>query len=730
MTKTSASPRAGSAAPTATARPIRRLRRALGAAVVALGIMLPLSTVSPALAAETPAPSPTPTPAHAGLQVTLLPDAQGAYTSGAPLNTTLDIRNDDTAGLGPGTVHLELGRTALADRAAVSDWLDGSGTSPVLSSIGDAHTAALNAGDDYRTSVVVPGADIGALMPGIYPVRATFQASTTAATPRAASVASSSVLVVARGAAPSVITIVPITATPAGDLLSSAELTALTAPDGALTAQLDGVTGTSAVLAIDPSIPAAIRVLGASAPATATAWLARLEALPNERFVLQFGDADAAAQAGAGMTSPLAVPTFEPFTNPSGKTPPTPTPAPTASPGTSIAPPGTDIAAIAGARDDIIWPRAQVSAGEIATMSHYAPADVPGAVPILPSTSFATGAKGDPIAAHGTVGGTPVLVTDAAVSAALSRAAAEPDATRRGAWMTAANAMLWFASPGSTVLAGLSRAEVRSSAGLAAATTAFSGGQDGRLGRVLSDPTVDLAVATSPAEDRSSAVTALNADAGRLAQFATILDRPADLTVRERISIMRLLGVGVHTTPEDFATALKAHRTATRTTLAAVGIQQSNPILISAKVDVPVWVRNDLPYPVHVTLHVTASDPRIDVPATTVVDAQASSTTRMKLPVEARVANAEVGLTMNLTSPTGIAIGPAQTAQLTIRAEWETIGLIVFGSIAVLLIGAGVFRTVRRRKVAAAKYAADGMNADPADENPSAAEPAGEDPHE
>ncbi|GAA4490160.1 hypothetical protein GCM10023171_32250 [Microbacterium panaciterrae] len=706
------------------------MRRALGVAAVALALLLPLSTVSPALAAETPAPSPSLTPAHAGLQMSLLPDANGGYTSGAPLTTTLDIHNDDTAGLGPGSVHLELGRTALADRAAVSAWLAGSGPAPALSSIGDARIGALAAGDDYRTSVVVPGADVGALSPGVYPVRATFEASTTGASPHATSVTSSSVVVVARGAAPTVITIVPITATPAGDLLSPAELTALTGPTGALTVQLNGAAGTPAVLAIDPAIAAAIRVLGAGAPATATAWLARLEALPNERFLLQFGDADVAAQAAAGMTSPLTVSSFDPFTNPSGKPPATPAPSPSPSSG-STAPGGIDLAGIAGARDDILWPRGQVTAAEIATMAGYQPADATRAIPILPSSTFASGTGGEAVPPFGTVGGTAVLVTDAAVSAALSSAAVESDATRRGAALTEASAMLWFSPPGSTVLAGLSRADVRSDQGLTAAVTAFSGGQDGRLSRVLATPPTDLAVATTSAADRAAAVTTLNSDAGRLAQFATILDRPDDLIVRERIAIMRLLGVGVNPTPEDFASALKTHRKATTTTLQAVGIQPSNPILISAKVDVPVWVRNDLPYPVHVQLYATAGDPRIDVPAMTAVDAQASSTTRVKIPVEAHVANAEIGLTMRLTSPTGVAIGSTQTAQLTIRAEWETIGLIVFGGLAVLLIGAGIFRTVRRRRGTTVKHAADGMEADqaegePADEAPSA----GGNPHE
>ncbi|MGN7860318.1 DUF6049 family protein [Microbacterium sp. 22303] len=686
--------------------PLRlRVRRAAGAFAVALGLLLPLAAFSPAAAEETPTPSPTQTPQHAGVQLSLQPDGNGSYASGSPLTATLTLHNDATTGLGAGTVHLELGRAPLGDRRTVSAWLDGSGDAPALSPIGDVRTTVLDAEGTSRTQVVVPAGDVGALTPGVYPLQARFEATPAAADAKAPAPARSA-LVVAQGAPATVVTVVPITANPTGDLLSAAELTALTAPAGALTAQLNGVAGTPAVLAVDPSIPAAIRVLGAGAPATATAWLARLEALPNERFALQFGDADATAQAAAGLTAPLTVDDFEPFLNPAGKT--STTPAPTS---TSTASPSQDPAApdaIAGARTDILWPRGQVTAGQVATMSHYGPAGA-GTVPILPSTSFTAGAQDAPVSSRGAVGGTAVLVSDEAVSEALSAAAEQSDAAARGDALTEANAMLWFDAPGSTVLAGLSRTGTRSEEGLSSAVTAFSGGQDGRLDRVLSGAATELAVAMGSAQDRAEAVTVLNEDAGRLAQFATILERPADLTVRERISMLRLLGVGVHTTAEDFGTALASHRAVTRKTMEAVGIQPSNPILISPKVDVPVWVRNELPYPVRVRLNVSSSDSRIDVPAATDVEAQPSSTTRVRLPLESHVANTELTLTMTLTSPTGVAIGPAQTARLTIRAEWETIGLIVFGSLGLLLIGAGIFRTIRRRRITAAKHAADGM---------------------
>src|SRR5690606_26383410 len=105
-------------------------------------------------------------------------------------------------------------------------------------------------------------------------------------------------------------------------------------------AQLDGVTGTSAVLAIDPLIPASIRALGTAAPVSAVTWLTRLEALSNERFALQAGDADATVQARAGLTELLTPLPLTSVLTPENfvATETTPTPSPTPSPSPSGSP--------------------------------------------------------------------------------------------------------------------------------------------------------------------------------------------------------------------------------------------------------------------------------------------------------------------------------------------------------------------------------------------------------
>ena len=56
---------------------------------------------------------------------------------------------------------------------------------------------------------------------------------------------------------------------------------------------------------------------------------ADLMALPNERFALQFGDADLAAQLASGLATPLTVSTLAPYLTASDFTGLTPSPAPT-----------------------------------------------------------------------------------------------------------------------------------------------------------------------------------------------------------------------------------------------------------------------------------------------------------------------------------------------------------------------------------------------------------------
>lgn len=619
----------------------------------------------------------------------------GQIAADGPIAASVHIANTSETTLDPGIVTLELGRSPLSGAAAVEDWLDDGVSSADFTTIATAPTDALNGGDTEGVEVTAEPTDLDTLQPGVYPVRATLEVDPADAEAAAPEIEpATTVVIVPDGSLPRTAVLVPITATPLdGSLLTATELTTLTAEEGALTAQLDALSGTQAILAVDPAIIAAIRMLGTAAPESATAWLQRLESLPNERFLLQFGDADAAVQAHAGQRTLLTPGDLRPLLDPANFTAATPTPTPTPTPDAATAdeaglPDDASLTALQGARTDVLWPQADVTADDLATFASYLDGDV---TTILPASS--TSAGGD-ASAGVTVGEHDVLLTADAASARLSAAVQQADETARNRELAATIAHLALTDGDGPVVIGLDRSESRVGTSL---RTALS---------TLSAPPIALddlrradaaSLTATPDEARAATLTTLLDDEQRLVSFSSILDEPRVLLTPERIRVLRLIGVGVP--PAEFTSRVLEHRSNTVDTLGAVGIQEPSAIqLFTAAAPLPVWIRNDLPWPVNVALATQPSDARLDVQPTTQVEALAASNTRVTVPVEARVASGDLRVDFRLYSPTGVPIGQVESADVTVRADWETIGLGILGGVIVLLLGFGIVRTVRRRR--------------------------------
>lgn len=686
-----------------------RLRR-LASRTAVLAIVLGACAVVVPSAASAAGASGADDDARVGFHISA--GLRGLVAPGSATTAMLTVQNDTESKLSAGQVQVELSRTPLTDEAAVTNWLD-DGTAPgEFDTIGSDTTAALDAGESAMTTVFVPAETLGALAPGVYPLRAELTGAKTQNTDDdEAATTATSVLVVADSQTAQVGVLVPITATPEGGaLLSSDELAALTGPEGALTAQLDGVAGTTAVLAIDPAIVAAIRALGSAAPESAQEWLRRLDALPNARFALQFGDADAAAQAQAGLPELLQPTTLAPFLNaanfsqtpatpaPTG-TPPTtpePTPGPT---GTPQLPDDEELTAIDGALAQILWPADELGEDDLGSFTRYLGE---GTTTIVSST-----AVGGQSAAHATAGGNDLLVTDTALSESLSKVAAESDQVDRQRLLAEASALLMLAADrvaGAPLLIGLDRDENRDADALRdAISSADSIGFE--LSALRATPAIPASVTAQADPARATAVTDLLADEAALTAFSSMLSDPQVLLSPERIRILRTLAVG--TPASAFAKNVEKHQKRTTQTLSAVSTPPSSTIqLLTANADLPIAVRNDLPWPVTVQLFVSPTDPRLEVTPMTETVVEANSTKRVKVPVSARVGSGEVDLRLSLYSPTGVQIQGQEEIRVAVRAEWETIGLIVFGGLAVVLIALGVIRTVRRKRHEAAEEAA------------------------
>ena len=688
-------------------RPPRRVPRL---AVVAAALTVLTALLLPAAAAAAPSPSPTPTPSPsvpAGTTVfTLSPVSNGIVRPGEALTVSVGLQNGTDAALPPSAVSLSIGAAPLADRDALSAWLGGDLSGVSLTVAGGAALEAVDPGSEQVAAITVAAADsaLAGRAPGVYPLAASYTAAS-------GTVTSTSVMIVPADDRPEVGigVIVPITAAPLeGGLLTADELAVLTAPDGELTAQVDAVTGTTVILAVDPAIPAAIRVLGTAAPESATAWLARLDALPNSRFALQFGDADVTAQLQSGLPRPLAPTSFAAYMTPADFPPATPSPTPTPSPTATADPenplPDTaDLLAVGEpSRAAVFWPADGTADSAVVTrLGELGDGDTP-ALTILPSTTTTAGAGGDSVSARGRVGDAGVLVYDEAISSALHEASLREMAWLRGAALAEATAYLDFATAESDgpLLVTLGRDHERSRVGLATAIATASAAPNvaprtlGGLAASEADP-LEL-TDIEDAADRAAAASALVADEGQVARFATILDEPSLLTGPERAELLQLLGVR-WVGDEAWPTALTAHRTSTAETLDSVALLPTSPSdLYGSNASLRFWVRNDLEYPVNLVLYTTPDNLRLDVQTETTIVATPQSNTRVEVPVQARVGRGEVTLALQLRSPTFVAVGEPETVRVNVWAEWEGVGIAALAVVVGTLLVIGIVRTVLR----------------------------------
>ncbi|NHI15866.1 DUF6049 family protein [Microbacterium excoecariae] len=611
--------------------------------------------------------------------VTLRVGDQGVV-SGDEAALDIGLANPDDAAYDAAEIVIRRG-DALTDAAAVEAWVSGAG-GDASEEIATIETNDLGAGEATNLSESV---DVSDLETGVYPVLATYSGPEIPAGARA-------VMIVSGGSAQPVALVVPITGPVATTGVYSADVLAtLTGESGLLTAELDAVEGTSAILAVDPAIPAAIRALGDDAPPQASAWLARLMALPNDRFALQFADADVATQVAAGLDAPLGVDDLSAYTAGLGED----------ATGVDAL---TDIGETASA--PVYWPASGSLNDELAAAITAGD----GARVLVPASDTA---DGEPALGERTI------AYDDALSDRLLAAAALADPAERDRALSAATAEIWLAADDEPVVLALDRmgsdtlttdqaGSVVVDAEADVTADGLDAAVDAALGTPASTPRTLSALAGSGSiplaeyevdEARIAAVAGYLADVPGLQHIATALEDPSLLTSQTRAEFLRLLAVSWSTNPdgwEDAAETLDALNTDRQQ---AIDIQQPSPVqLLSPEAPMPVWIRNDLPYPANVVVVAEPDDPRLSIEERTVVVAQPDSTTRVTIPIEARVGSGDVTVHYRLEAVTGEVIGPERDMPVTVRADWERIGITAFGVLIAGLLGIGVVRQVRRRR--------------------------------
>ncbi|MDO7883163.1 DUF6049 family protein [Salinibacterium soli] len=517
--------------------------------------------------------------------------------------------------------------------------------------------------------------------------------------------------------------IAPIVAPPGSTGLIPADLLEqYTSPTGLLTRQLDAVAGRPVTLAIDPMILVSIRLLGSTASEPVSAWLARLEAVSNESFLLPYADSDVTLATQAGSSAVLAPRSLDFAIDPTLFGPSAePTAEPTADPDMPALPTGDELLEWDSAFPDLVWPRAASVVGSdlgVLAASGF------GTV-ILSSGNVSRDARLGPAV---DVAGTSAIVTDDTVSAALDAAAstlipddlpaalgalrsaiAQAGAVQDGQAAVVASLDRSVPLTGNSVAATIAALESDAAVSLVPLSTAASGSTTGGASLVDSP---------QPADRVAVVARLLQADAAE-ERFATIVEDPTTITSPRRLALLGLLATGWEDNPTGWQTATDEFLEASTDLLGAVQIvTTSNFTLLADSATLPIPVRNDLGQSVTVYVTVRPETAQLAVTDTLVaVTIEPNAQARAQVPVQA-ISNGTVQVLITLTSTAGVAIGAPAVAEINVQAGWETPIVLVIAGIVVLVFGIGIVRNILRRRRARSAESESATDGGPAPEAP------------
>lgn len=657
-----------------------------------------------------------------GVHVRVAPTVSTTVTFGAPVAISVEIENATGEALAPGVVRLLRAGGAIDDEAELDEWLGTdaeSGDARTAVPLAESESRGLAAGGAMVVSFAVPGEAFADLADAaVVGLGAEVVVGDTVVASGADVYANADVPAAGHVA---VALVAPLTAPVTGGasgLIEAGQLENWTGPTGLLTRQLDALAGRQVAIGLDPRIIASIRVLGSSAPASATAWLQRLANVPNEVFPLAYADADLAVQAQLGLPAVLGPTTFTDALDPANFSEPAaddaeggsaggagaePTPTPTEGPGEPQPTPGavpTDEQVLEWpyTRTDIAWP-ADDTVGT-GNLSYFDAAGLTTALLAPGNVEPAEGAE-----SSATIEGSTALVADAGLTSPLREASVASTDTE---WRAATGRLLAELAldagvARTTVLATFDRGAPAQSARVATLIDEIAGSPWSALAG-LSDaigapPEARTLIDEPESEERRASVERMVGAEADVTQFATVLADEDLLTGPVRRELLALLDVAWLEDREGWNAAIDAWLTSQAETLEAVSVVPSSTVnVLSRESPLPTTVQNLLPYPVTVVVNVAPSNGRLIVEDEMEVTVEPESRSTVNVPVAAGVGNGEVTLTVSLSSTTGVPVGSPTQIEANVQADWEGLGAGILATIAVLVFGIGIWRNIRRRR--------------------------------
>ena len=194
------------------------------------------------------------------------------------------------------------------------------------------------------------------------------------------------------------------------------------------------------------------------------------------------------------------------------------------------------------------------------------------------------------------------------------------------------------------------------------------------------------------ADDVVGAVSALS----RLDVLATATNSPSTMIADAERGVLESLSLANRVDPSFRSEQATAARDHAAKVLAAVGVTSgSQLLLVSSSGSVPITVSNTLDVPVTVRLTVTSQSPILRTKEQPTVTIEAGADTTVKVPVKA-ISSGDVGMSVALRTEDGATVAVAETLRVRVRAAWGNLATGIFTAGLVVLLIAGLTRTIRR----------------------------------
>lgn len=184
----------------------------------------------------------------------------------------------------------------------------------------------------------------------------------------------------------------------------------------------------------------------------------------------------------------------------------------------------------------------------------------------------------------------------------------------------------------------------------------------------------------------------------RTAAFAGVLEDPDALIDPVRTSLLEVTSAAWRELPETRAGLVDAAEEASAARRGLVAARPGSTLnLINNEAHIPVAVTNEMSRPATVVVRLSPRDPRLvaDDEVTLEIPAQQSATAQV--PVHA-VGSGDVVVDVVLAAPDGTPIDEPTEIRVRVRADWETVGTAVVAGLLVIMLVAGLVRTVRRAR--------------------------------